>query len=73
MAPARETKEFSPEEISEAIAYIETLPPDIRVYIDEWVQSDWRFVFGDVPEHAINGLSRIGAGARFRIRPAYLS
>ena len=73
MTPARETREFSSDEIPEAIAFIETLPSDIRVYIDEWVESDWRFVFGDVPEHAPHGLSRLMPGARFRIRPAYLT
>lgn len=73
MAPSPEIREFAPHEIPEAIAFIESLPHDIRVYIDEWDESDWRFVFGDVPDHALNGLSRLMPGARFRIRPAYLT
>jgi hypothetical protein len=73
MTPARNMREFSHEEVQEAMVYIESLPPDVRVYVDEWVDSDWRFVFGDERDYALRGLSRLTTGARFRIRPAYLN
>ena len=73
MTPARDMREFSHEEVTEAMTYIESLPTDVRVYVDEWAGDDWRFVFGDDRDYAIKGLSRLTEGARFRIRPAYLN
>jgi hypothetical protein len=73
VSPARETKEFAAEEVPEALEYIESLPPHVRIYVDEWVQSQWRFVFGDERDRAGRRLSRVAPGVRFRIRPIFLT
>ena len=73
MSPARDSREFASEEVVDAIEYIESLPQDVRVYVDEWVQSQWRFVFGDERDRARQRLSRVAPGVRFRIRPVYLT
>ena len=73
MTPARQTREFGPEDLDEAKLFVESLPENARVYVDEWVDNDWRFVFGDDRDHACSGLCRIKPGCRFRIRPIYLA
>jgi hypothetical protein len=69
MASAREPREFAPEEVGAAKAFISSLPPEVRrVYVEEWDGRHWRFVFGDDRDHAPRGLTRLAAGLRFRIR-----
>jgi hypothetical protein len=73
MYAEQETAEFSPEQLSAAKDFIASLPVGARVYVDEWMEPGWRFVYGDDREHALAGLNRVTPGARFRIRPGLLS
>jgi hypothetical protein len=69
MIQDHDLREFTPEELAAARAFIDGLPPEVqRVYVDEWSDKRWRFVFGDDRWHAADGLRRLGRGRRFRIR-----
>ena len=64
-----EPGEFSPHQISDATAFIQSLPASARVYVQEWTGETWRFVFGDVKDRAPWGLYRVTPGVRFRVCP----
>ncbi len=67
------TQAFSPSERAEAIAFLESLSAELRVYIDEWAASSgWRLVCGDDRRHALRALGRIAPGAHFRVRATRL-
>jgi hypothetical protein len=61
--------EFSAHEISDATAFIQSLPSTTRVYVQEWTGQTWRFVFGDQRDRALWCLYRVTPGARFRVCP----
>jgi len=53
----------------EAQAFIRDLPPEFaRIYVDEWDEAGWRFLFGDQREHAARTLDRLKPPGRIRIR-----
>ena len=62
------TREFSTAQLRAASQFIKSIPPGVRVYVDEWVQDRWRFVFGEMPEAALGALHRVTPGSKFRIR-----
>ena len=55
--------------MKDASRFIESLPPGVRVHVDEWVQERWRFVFGETPKLALGSLGRVTPGSKFRVRP----
>jgi hypothetical protein len=61
--------EFSAHEISDATAFIQSLPETARVFVQEWTGQTWRFVFGDDKDRAPWELYRVTPGARFRVCP----
>jgi hypothetical protein len=63
----RQWREFDPHELPEAATYIRALPPDARVYVEEWTDKAWRFVYGDDRDYAADGLKRV-EGKRIRVR-----
>jgi hypothetical protein len=71
-AAAGDGCEFEPGEVEYAVAFIARLPRGARVYVEEFVEREWRFVFGDAPKHASRRLSRVTPGRRFRVRPLFL-
>jgi hypothetical protein len=71
LAPTGEkvkAREFSADQVAEAVEFIGSLRPDSRVYIDERVDHSWRFIFSDQPEYVRTRLNRLRPGARFRVR-----
>jgi hypothetical protein len=67
-----EPGEFSAHQISDATAFIQSLPATARVYVQEWTGQTWRFVFGDDKDRALWNLYRVTPGARFRVCPMSL-
>ena len=63
------SREFTTAQLHAASQFIESFPPGVRVYVDEWVQERWRFVFGEMPKVALGALQRVTPGSRFRVRP----
>ena len=66
------SREFAAGEFDEARRFIESLPGDVRVYIDQWDGLEWTFLIGDSSLRAVQGLYHLTPGARFRIRPVDL-
>ena len=58
---------FTHGSLAAAIRYIQSLPRGTRVYVEEWVDNAWRFVYGDLCEYMLPGLRHLTPGARFRI------
>ena len=62
-------QEFSPADLEAAMAFIHSLPDEIRkVYVDVWDEVGWRFVYGDSPRHVPRVLERLTRGRVFRVR-----
>jgi hypothetical protein len=69
----REPREFAADEVAKASAFIASLRPEQRVYVDEWSDVRWRFVVREDCAHATSALGRLTPGCRFRIRPVRLT
>ena len=61
-------REFSASEISAAAAYIESLPSNAKIYIEEWTGLDWELIYGDDRDHALRCLLGLRGRRRLRVR-----
>jgi hypothetical protein len=63
--------EFTPSQLSDACAFVSSLPCGCRVYVEEWRDTAWAFVFGDDRDHALERLAKLRPAAHLRVRQAF--